>query len=96
MSQIDFIKKRLDGVYFPFFALITFMHPFVFFLPSMYQSMPSYHQCFLFYLLFFPCNIIPSWVYRKETKGEVMECIAVLHSSGKIRDELIKIALLLL
>ena len=32
----------------------------------------------------------------QETKGEVMECIAVLHSSGKIRDELIKIALLLL
>ena len=28
----------------------------------------------------------------QETKGEVMECIAVLHSSGKIRDELIKIA----
>ena len=27
----------------------------------------------------------------QETKGDVMECIAV-HSSGKIRDELIKIA----
>ena len=70
------------------------MHPFVFctFHVSIYAKLSSMLS---FLSLFFPCNIIPSWVYRKETKGEVMECIAVLHSSGKIRDELIKIALLL-